>query len=254
MDRRNMLCSSMLVFTMLGFHSFFASSQVEDDVKCLRGIKDTLSDPQARLATWRFDNTTPGFICNFEGVSCWNQRENRVLGLDLEQFKLSGRIPEALKYCGKSIQRLDLASNSFSSEIPNEICTWMPLLVYVNFSSNQLSGAIPHSLSDCVYLNVLLLSNNELSGPIPYEFDRLQRLRSFSVANNRLSGRIPAIFSGFDREGFEGNKGLYGSPLESMNKKKSVGVIVGAGVSAAVVSLLLSSGCYCWCEKRHRKQ
>lgn len=209
-----------MFITLLGLHVYFASSQVEDYVRCLRGIEDTVSDPQARLATWRFDNTTSGFICDFEGVSCWGRRENRVLGLDLRDAKLSGnKIPEALKYCGKSIQRLDLASDSFTSKIPREICTWMPFLVSIDLSSNKLSGHIPPTIVNCSYLNELVLSNNQLSGSIPSEFGSLNRLKKFSVANNRLSGTIPEIFNGFDREGFEGNS------------KKNVIIIVAAGVA-----------------------
>ncbi|CAJ1946881.1 unnamed protein product [Sphenostylis stenocarpa] len=250
MDRSNTFSFSFLLLTLLlGFHAFLASAQVEDDVRCLRGIKEAVSDTQGHLDTWRFDNTTVGFICDFVGVSCWNQRENRVLGLDLEQFKLSGRIPEALKYCGKSIQRLDLASNSFSSEIPYEICNWMPFLVSIDLSGNQLSGPIPPTLGNCSYLNELVLSDNQLSGLIPFEFGSLGRLKKFSVANNRLTGTIPEFFHGFDREGFEGNSGLCGAPLGSKcggMSKKNLAIIIAAGVFGAAASLLLAFGLWWW--------
>ncbi|KAG4395720.1 hypothetical protein AAZX31_19G015900 [Glycine max] len=249
MDRSNTFSSSLLLLSLLGFHLFFVSSQVEDDVTCLKGIKETLSDPLNRLSNWRFDNTTVGFICDFVGVSCWNQRENRVIGLDLQDFKLSGKIPEALKYCGNSIQRLDLASNSFSSEIPHEICTWMPFLVSIDLSSNQLSGVIPPTIDNCSYLNELVLSNNQLSGSIPFEFGNLGRLKKFSVANNRLTGTIPAFFNGFDREGFEGNSGLCGGPLGGKCggiSKKNLAIIIAAGVFGAAASLLLAFGLWWW--------
>ncbi|KAK7381333.1 hypothetical protein VNO78_33955 [Psophocarpus tetragonolobus] len=249
MDRTYAFSSSLLLLSLLGLHIFFVSSQVEDDVKCLRGIKETLKDPQNRLSNWRFDNTTVGFICDFVGVSCWNARENRVLGLDLQDFKLSGRIPEALKYCGKSLQRLDLASNSFSAEIPPEICSWMPFLVSIDLSGNQLSGPIPPTIVNCSYLNELILSNNQLSGSIPFEFGSLSRLKKFSVANNRLSGTIPDFFNGYDREGFEGNSGLCGSPLGSKcggMSKKNLAIIIAAGVFGAAASLLLAFGLWWW--------
>jgi len=102
-----------------------------------------------------------------------------------------------------------------------------------------------------------VLSDNELSGPIPTEFGSLKRLKKVSVANNRLSGKVPASLSGFSKEGFEGNRGLCGSPLGSkcgvMSEKKKVGVIVGAGVCGALVSLLLSFGLYWWCSKKDVK-
>ncbi|TKY50327.1 LRR receptor serine/threonine-protein kinase [Spatholobus suberectus] len=256
MDPRNKLRASLLVFSLLGLRVFFASSEVEDNVRCLKGIKDSLQDPQDRLATWRFDNTTAGFVCDFDGVSCWKQNENRVLGLELQDMKLSGRIPKSLKYCGKSIQRLDLASNSFSSEIPPEICTWMPFLVSINMSGNDLSGPIPPSIVNCSYLNELVLSDNELSGPIPYESGSLARLKKFSVANNKLSGTIPSYFSGFDAEDFEGNSGLCGVPLGSNcggMSRKNLATVIAAGVSGAAASLLLSLGLLWWCGSGKKK-
>ncbi|KAK7316380.1 hypothetical protein VNO77_35384 [Canavalia gladiata] len=249
MDLSNTFFSPSLLFFFFSFWVFFVSSQVEDNVRCLRGIKNTLEDPQGRLATWRFDNTTVGFICDFVGVSCWNQRENRVLGLELRDMKLSGRIPEDLKYCGKSLQRLDLGSNSLSSEIPPEICSWMPFLVFMDLSANDLSGPIPPTLVNCSYLNELVLSNNQLSGSIPYEFGSLGRLKRFSVANNKLSGTIPSFFSGYDKEDFEGNSGLCGGPLGSKCgglSKKNLAIIIAAGVFGAAASLLLAFGLWWW--------
>uniref|UniRef100_A0A368UHB2 Leucine-rich repeat-containing N-terminal plant-type domain-containing protein n=1 Tax=Glycine max TaxID=3847 RepID=A0A368UHB2_SOYBN len=251
MDRSNTFSSSFLLLILLGFHFhvFFVSSQVEGDVRCLKGIKETLSDPLNRLSDWRFDNTTIGFICKFAGVSCWNDRENRVLSLTLRDFKLSGKIPEALKHCGKNIQKLDLASNSFSLEIPREICSWMPFLVSLDLSSNQLSGFIPPTIEKCSYLNELVLSNNQLSGSIPFEFGSLGRLRKFSVANNRLSGTISEFFNRFDREGFEGNSGLCGGPLGGKcggMSKKNLAIIIAAGVFGAAASLLLAFGLWWW--------
>nr|KYP46186.1 putative inactive receptor kinase At1g27190 family [Cajanus cajan] len=251
MDLRNTFSPSFFVPLFLGFNLFFffASSQVDDDVKCLRGIKDSLHDPDGRLTSWRFDNTTVGFICDFVGVSCWNLRENRVLGLQLREFGLSGRIPESLKFCGKNLQKLDLATNSFSPEIPPEICTWMPFLVSIDLSGNQLSGPIPPTIVNCSYLNDLVLSDNQLSGSIPYEFGSLGRLRKFSVANNRLSGTIPDFFNGFDREGFEGNSDLCGGPLGSKcggMSKKNLAIIIAAGVFGAAASLLLAFGLWWW--------
>jgi len=249
MDRSNTFSSSFLLLTLLGFHVFLGSSQGEDDVRCLRGIKEAVLDPQGHLATWGFENTTVGFICDFVGVTCWNQRENRVLSLDFEDFKLSGRIPEALKYCGKNLQRLNLASNSFSSEIPHEICSWMPFLVALDLSGNQLSGSIPPTLVNCSYLNELMLSDNQLSGSIPFELGSLSRLKKFSVANNRLSGRIPEFFRDFERTGFEGNSGLCGAPLGSKcggMSKKNLAIIIAAGVFGAAASLLLAFGLWWW--------
>ncbi|XP_004489358.1 inactive LRR receptor-like serine/threonine-protein kinase BIR2 [Cicer arietinum] len=240
----------LLFLTLFTIWVSFTSSQVEEDnVRCLKGIKQTLVDSENRLSTWRFDNTTVGFICDFVGVTCWNLRENRVLGLELQGMKLSGMIPEALKYCGQSLQKLDLGSNSLSSVIPTQICSWMPFLVTMDLSDNNLEGSIPSTIVNCSYLNELMLSDNNFVGNIPYEFGSLTRLHKFSVANNKLSGNIPSFFDGFDKESFDGNSGLCGGPLGSKcggMSKKNLAIIIAAGVFGAAGSLLLAFGLWWW--------
>jgi serine/threonine protein kinase len=239
---------SFLFFTIFTFWVCFTSSQVEEDsVKCLRGIQQ--QNPNSIISSWSFNNKTVGFICDFVGVTCWNVRENRVLGLELKNMKLSGKIPESLKYCGKSLQKLDLGSNSLTSVIPTQICDWMPFLVTMDLSSNDLSGPIPNTLVNCSYLNELVLSDNHLSGSIPYGIGSLTRLHKFNVANNQLSGDIPPFFNGITKEDFDGNSGLCGGPLGSKcggMSKKNLAIIIAAGVFGAAASLLLAFGLWWW--------
>ncbi|XP_048140614.1 probable inactive receptor kinase At1g27190 isoform X2 [Rhodamnia argentea] len=95
-----------------------AVAVVEDDVKCLQGLKASLSDPQGTLGSWRFASSSVGFICKFVGVSCWNDQENRVISLELRGMDLTGQIPESLQYC-QSLQTLDLSNNGLSG---NGLC------------------------------------------------------------------------------------------------------------------------------------
>jgi Leucine-rich repeat (LRR) protein len=55
-------------------------------------------------------------------VACWNDTENRIIGLELRDMKLSGSVPESLKYCG-SLQTLDLSLNDLSGTIPKKQVT-----------------------------------------------------------------------------------------------------------------------------------
>ena len=115
----------------------------------------------------------------------------------------------------------------------------------LDLSRNSLSGRIPGQIFDCKYLNNLVLSDNNLSGVIPYGASKLDRLKQFSVANNDLSGAIPSDLSRFSRGDFAGNGGLCGKPLSSCNglSKKSLAIIVAAGIVGAAGSLLLSCLC-----------
>ncbi|KAK9726438.1 hypothetical protein RND81_05G215200 [Saponaria officinalis] len=229
------------------------SAADEDDVKCLKGLKSSLNDPQNKLHSWNFANSSSvGFICNFVGASCWNNRENRLISLQLIDFQLSGKIPDSLQYCS-SMQTLDLSGNDFSGNIPAKICTWLPFLVTLDLSNNQLSGEIPADLGDCKYLNKLVLSNNSLSGNIPSQLSNLNRLTVFSVAENDLSGPIPASFAHFDESVFDGNNGLCGKPVGSKCgalSKKNLAIIIAAGVLSAAVSLGLAFGLWWWCFSR----
>ncbi|PPD98094.1 hypothetical protein GOBAR_DD04884 [Gossypium barbadense] len=205
------------------------SAVTEDDMKCLEGVKNSLKDPDGKLSGWRFDNNSVGIICNFDGVTCWNVRENRLIRLELRDMKLSGQLPQSLEYC-QSLQTLDLSANKLSGNIPSQICSWLPYLVTLDLSSNYLSGPIPSELSKCAYLNNLILSNNRLSGPIPYQLSGLDRLKNFAVANNDLFGAIPSAFESHDKADFAGNSGLCGSPLGNLGvSQRKKGFVGGSG-------------------------
>lgn len=105
----------------------------ENNVKCLQGIKNSLTDPQGKLARWNFSNSSGGYICKFVGVTCWSVKF-RVVRLQLKGFGLSGSFPQSLKYCG-SLSDLDLSGNQLSGLIP-DICSWLPYLVSVDISNN----------------------------------------------------------------------------------------------------------------------
>ncbi|XP_052197043.1 inactive LRR receptor-like serine/threonine-protein kinase BIR2 [Diospyros lotus] len=222
-----------------------------DDVKCLQGVKSSLADPDRRLITWNFSNTSIGFICSFTGVSCWNDRENRVISLELRDMKLGGAVPDFLKYCGSSLQTLDLSGNDLKGSIPTEICTWLPYLVTLDLSNNHFTGQIPVDLAKCSFLNKLMLSDNKLSGNIPNQLTSLGRLQKFSVLNNDLSGTIPAFLNEHNSSDFTGNSGLCGRPLGKCGGL----TIIAAGVfgAAAAASLLLGFGLWWWYLKSCRR-
>jgi hypothetical protein len=232
-----------------------SAAVTEDDVRCLKGLKSSLRDPLGRLSSWNFDNTSVGFLCKFVGVACWNDRENRIIGLELRDMKLSGSLPESLKYCG-SLQTLDLSFNDLSGTIPQETCNWVPFLTILDLSNDGLYGSIPPELAKCQYLNSLMLSDNKLSGTLPYELSTLGRLNKFSVMNNDLSGGIPSSLNRFGKESFAGNDGLCGGPLGKCGglSKKNLAIIIAAGVFGAAGSLLLGFGVWWWYHLRLSKR
>lgn len=113
--------------------SLIQGSTTADDVICLKNLKAEISDPNGYLSSWTFTNSTPGSICQYNGIECWNNNENRVLNLRLTNMGLKGHFPSQLKLCA-SLTGLDLSRNSFTGSIPGNISgmVWDLFNLYVN--------------------------------------------------------------------------------------------------------------------------
>ncbi|CAL5016245.1 unnamed protein product [Urochloa decumbens] len=216
----------------------------EDDLRCLRGVKKELADPDGRLSSWDFTNTSASVVCNYNGITCWNPQESRVISLSLSGFGLQGALPSSLQYC-RAATTLDLSGNALSGPIPPALCDWVPFLVSLDLSSNALSGPLPAELANCRFLNSLKLAGNQLSGQIPASLARLDRLKSLDLSGNRLDGQIPPqLGANFGKDSFSGNSGLCGRPVSSRCGKglggAGLGIVIAAGVFGAAASLLLA--------------
>ncbi|KAJ0705388.1 putative leucine-rich repeat-containing, plant-type, leucine-rich repeat domain superfamily [Helianthus annuus] len=108
---------------------------------------------------------------------------------------------------------VDLSSNNFSGAIPSEL-TALQALQSLNLSNNQLSGSIPKKIGDMKSLVSFDVSLNGLSGELPESLASLSFLSSFNVSYNNFTGRIPKStqLQSFTESSFFGNK-LCGDPL-----------------------------------------
>ncbi|XP_059668046.1 receptor-like protein 7 [Cornus florida] len=110
--------------------------------------------------------------------------------LDLRSNQLHGEIPIPPGF----ITYVDYSSNNFNSSIPVDIGN--NLAYFFSLSNNSLTGAIPQSICNAIYLQVLDLSNNGLSGTIPsclIESSSVT-LGVLNLRNNKLSGNISGTF------------------------------------------------------------
>lgn len=219
-----------------------------NDVKCLKDTYGELKDPQQNLYTWNFANSTKGFICNFLGITCWHNDDNKVLSISLPDMGLQGEFPSGVQSC-KSMTSLSLSQNSLTGTIPRELCQWLPFLVSIDLSQNKFTGPIPAELHNCTYLNILHLNGNQLTGEIPWQLTRLDRLKDLNVANNKLTGIIPSFTHNISVSSFQGNPGLCGPPLKNAcgTNNSSIGVPIGAAVAGVLIVSLLGFAFWWWC-------
>ncbi|KAL3529626.1 hypothetical protein ACH5RR_008948 [Cinchona calisaya] len=205
--------------------SFPFTSAVANDIQCLQSMKESLQDPFGYLTSaWNFDNITEGSICDFVGVDCWHDNENKVLNIKLSNMGLKGLFPLGLEMC-TSLTGLNLSSNYFSGPIPLDIGQNLRFITSLDLSNNNFSGLIPPSLATCNYLGSLKLDNNNLSGSIPSDFGLMSLIHYFSVSNNSLTGPVPNFIKASPILFYANNPGLCGQyPLK---KCKDIGSVSG---------------------------
>jgi hypothetical protein len=151
---------------------------------------------------------TNASICSWHGVTC--DGSGSVTKLDLHDNNLTGTIPITFASLLANITDLDLSTNYLRGSIPSNFGTLQKLsrlvlkrnnlqgqvplfagetagviaLQYIDLSSNQLSGTIPHF--DKMYIDVLDLSSNLLEGTIPKISTTL--VSTINLSHNKLSG------------------------------------------------------------------
>lgn len=183
-------------------------SDYQRETALLTAFKQTsvTSDPTNFLGNWKYGSGHAP--CSWRGVSC--SSDGTVIGLDLRNGGLNGTLNlknltalsnlRSLNLQGNfffssaggsssgcSLEVLDLSSNSLSdASVVDYVFSSCSNLVSVDFSSNNLSGELNSSPSNCNFLEKLNLSRNGLGGKIPgggYWRD-FKNLRHLSLANN----------------------------------------------------------------------
>ncbi|GFY92210.1 hypothetical protein Acr_08g0006060 [Actinidia rufa] len=113
--------------------------------------------------------------------------------LDLSNNRFSGPIPLNISKYMPELIFLSVSGNQLGGEIPDSIGEMLSLQV-IDLSRNHLTGRIPSSIGNCSYLKALDLGNNNLSRVIPGSLGELNQLQSLHLVNNRLTGELPSSF------------------------------------------------------------
>ncbi|KAJ7958830.1 Leucine-rich receptor-like protein kinase family protein [Quillaja saponaria] len=115
----------------------------------------------------------------------------RLYKLILFSNSLKGEIPKTLNSC-ISLSRVRLQNNRLSGELSSEI-TKLPLVYFMDVSSNEFSSRIDNRKWDMPALQMLNLANNNFSGQIPDSFGSY-KLENLDLSDNHFSGYIPIKF------------------------------------------------------------
>ncbi|PQP97522.1 LRR receptor-like serine/threonine-protein kinase GSO1 [Prunus yedoensis var. nudiflora] len=174
------------------------------------------------LAHNSFSGTIPKCLNNLTGLRIFNDSfYNIYLEYDQQTTVMRGRelqLNTSLAY----VKSIDLSSNRFVGEIPQEICS-LVLLRNLNLSMNQFSGSIPSKIGNLSQLDTLLISHStKLSGQIPQSLSSLTFLSNLNLSYNNLSGEIPLgnqLQALPDSSIYEGNSFLCGFPLSTKCSK-----------------------------------
>ncbi|KAJ7530260.1 hypothetical protein O6H91_15G086900 [Diphasiastrum complanatum] len=126
----------------------------------------------------------------WQGVTCDEVTNTKIIGLSLSTFGLIGRLlPSVGNFI--NLESLDLSFNpGLTGFIPDALGN-LTNLQTLNLQSCGFVGHIPSSLGNLVHLHFLALNKNQLTGNIPSSLGNLGAVTWFDLSENLISGAIP---------------------------------------------------------------
>ncbi|KAK2965696.1 hypothetical protein RJ640_022223 [Escallonia rubra] len=178
---------------LLGTDEFQASvpSFQLDDIRLSAAGNSSVAVPKFLYHQHNLERIYLGEI-SFSGKSfLWLIENNtELMALVLHNNSFTGPLQMPSNPIPK-LTELDIASNHFSGNIPEDIGTSFPGLQVLKMSANSFTGTIPSSFGDMASLVHLDLSRNLLSGNIPNSLGMgCSSLQFLRLSNNNLQGSI----------------------------------------------------------------
>ncbi|CDP18322.1 unnamed protein product [Coffea canephora] len=112
--------------------------------------------------------------------------------LSLESCGLGGILPSSI-YNITSLIKINVYKNKLSSSLPEDLCSNLPAVQFVDLGNNLFSGNIPREIGNCTSFTNFYLSGNQLTGEVPMEIGNLFNMDRLALDNNSFTGRIPPI-------------------------------------------------------------
>nr|GEX37499.1 protein kinase-like domain-containing protein [Tanacetum cinerariifolium] len=101
---------------------------------------------------------------------------------------LYGSIPDSI-FNLSLLGNFSLPGNHLTSSLPSKIGLMLPNLELLELRSNELTGGLPPSISNCSKLKILEMFNNNFSGMLTIDFSKLRDINTIRLDNNKLNGR-----------------------------------------------------------------
>ncbi|XP_028056660.1 receptor-like protein 15 [Camellia sinensis] len=111
--------------------------------------------------------------------------------INLSRNAFEGGIPSSF---GKmsNLDVLDLSTNNFSGEVPNQLVRNCISLGALKLSNNNFCGQIFSVDFNLTQLWILQLNDNQFTGPVTNVLSKLHELYFLDISNNYMTGKIPS--------------------------------------------------------------
>ncbi|KAH6820635.1 hypothetical protein C2S53_011105 [Perilla frutescens var. hirtella] len=155
------------------------------------------------LSTNKFSGEIPPTIGKLTNLTILNLYSNNLNGtipptigdlmslqiLDLSINQLSEELPQSMLTLG-SLMTLNVFTNYLSGNLSRDLGKNSPRLANVSFSNNSFSGELPPELCSGFALQELTVNSNSFSGPLPKCLKNCSSLRRVRLEGNKFSGDI----------------------------------------------------------------
>eukprot|EP01046_Picozoa_sp_COSAG06_P033642 COSAG06_NODE_3449_length_5328_cov_195.391745_1_plen_922_part_10 len=148
---------------------------------------------------------------HWAAVRCDQTTPRRVTAFYISRATLSAVFPPILT--GLSHLRiLGMNQVGLSGELPDTLGQDLPLLEYLSFADNTLSGSLPSTLGLLRHLMYLDVRNNQFTGFLPPTPD-WPALQNMDASLNLISGTVPDLSAGARLERFHLNANAFSGSI-----------------------------------------
>lgn len=225
------LCHNNKLQTLITFSNRFSGSLPDSYGAC-----NSLS--YVRIENNELSGEVPNGFWSLPALEHLDMKNNRFQGsishsispllsrISISANSFTGEIPVEICQLNK-LRVLDVSENQFSGELPTCI-TGLKMLEKISMQENMFSGEIPSSLSSWTDLAYLNLSRNRFSGTIPPELGNLPVLTYLDLSGNLLTGEIPVSLTKLKLNEFNlSDNNLYGKVPLGFNNDVYVSGLLG---------------------------